>query len=148
MSCLKTPIYYDTQIRSVLIHDVYSPKMTNFILRAAGGLGPPPSPSPWRMLRSYDDADILRHADHSVLIHDAPRTNNKCGTLPRPKVRIRSCQKMDLDPVSENRIRFRFPLLWSRWIRIPRTYCMSRKFRLNIIRSQSKIVLDHMNSIG
>ena len=58
-----------------------------FLPRAAGGLGPPPSPSPWRMMRSYDDADILRHADHSVLIHDAPRqTNNKSGTLPRHKV--------------------------------------------------------------
>ena len=40
------------------------------------------------MMRSYDDADILRHADHSVLIHEAPRQNNanKSGTLPRPKV--------------------------------------------------------------
>ena len=54
--------------------------------RAAGGLGHPPSPSPWRMMRSYDDADILRHADHSVLIHEAPRPQNKSGTLPRPKV--------------------------------------------------------------
>ena len=40
------------------------------------------------MMRSYDDADILRHADHSVLIHEAPRQSNssKSGTLPRPKV--------------------------------------------------------------
>jgi hypothetical protein len=72
-----------------------SPRLTP---RAAGGLGTP-SPSPWRMLRSYDDADILRHADHSVLIHEAPRpppgaggrptTPGRSGTLPRPKVRHR-----------------------------------------------------------
>jgi len=61
------------------------PGSPRFTPRAAGGLGPPPAPSPWRMLRSYDDADILRHADHSVLIHEAPRPQSKSGTLPRPK---------------------------------------------------------------
>ncbi|XP_023341224.1 caskin-2 [Eurytemora carolleeae] len=65
------------------------PGSPRFIPRAAGGLGHPPSPSPWRMMRSYDDADILRHADHSVLIHDAPRSQNKSGTLPRPKGTIK-----------------------------------------------------------
>jgi hypothetical protein len=74
------------------------PGSPRFTPRAAGGLGAPPSPSPWRMLRSYDDADILRHADHSVLIHEAPRppagragapaVPGRSGTLPRPKVRI------------------------------------------------------------
>jgi hypothetical protein len=72
------------------------PGSPRFTPRAAGGLGAPPSPSPWRMLRSYDDADILRHADHSVLIHEAPRppagrggapaVPGRSGTLPRPKV--------------------------------------------------------------
>ena len=71
------------------------PGSPRFTPRAIGGLGTP-SPSPWRMLRSYDDADILRHADHSVLIHEAPRpppgavgrptTPGRSGTLPRPKV--------------------------------------------------------------
>jgi hypothetical protein len=77
-----------------------SPRLTP---RAAGGLGTPSS-SPWRMLRSYDDADILRHADHSVLIHEAPRpppgaggsrptTPGRSGTLPRPKVGQNSYSK-------------------------------------------------------
>jgi len=40
--------------------------------------------APWRRQRSYDDADILRYADHSVVIHEPPRRDPPGGgTLPR-----------------------------------------------------------------
>ena len=35
------------------------------------------------MMRSYDDADILQHNDHSVLVHQAPPLGGE--TLPRLK---------------------------------------------------------------
>ena len=35
------------------------------------------------MMRSYDDADILHHHDHSVLVHQAPPLGGE--TLPRLK---------------------------------------------------------------
>jgi len=59
------------------------PGSPRFTPRAAGGLGHPPEPSPLRMMRSYDDADILRHTDHSVLVHAVPPLGGE--TLPRLK---------------------------------------------------------------
>ena len=59
------------------------PGSPRFTPRAAGGLGHPPEPSPLRMMRSYDDADILQHNDHSVLVHQAPPLGGE--TLPRLK---------------------------------------------------------------
>jgi len=65
--------------------------------RAAGGLGNPPSdktgqqsiPAYRLMQRSYDDADILHHTDHSVMIHNNADQQggslSRGGTLPRLK---------------------------------------------------------------
>ena len=46
-----------------------SPKFTP---RVAGGLGHPPDPLPIIKMRSYDDADIFRQHNHTVLVHEAP----------------------------------------------------------------------------
>ena len=58
-----------------------------FTPRASGGLGHPPDPGAgYRMMRSYDDADIVRRSDNSVLVHSeagAPRQQGE--TLPRLK---------------------------------------------------------------
>ena len=43
-----------------------------FTPRASGGLGHPPDPgAQYRMMRSYDDADIVRRVDNSILVHDS-----------------------------------------------------------------------------
>ena len=40
----------------------------------------------YRMMRSYDDADILRRSDNSVLVHEVPASRAGAGeTLPRLK---------------------------------------------------------------
>ena len=62
--------------------------LTRFTPRASGGLGHPPEPGAgFRMMRSYDDADIVRRSDNSVLVHSeaggAPRQQGE--TLPRLK---------------------------------------------------------------
>ena len=58
-----------------------------FTPRAAGGLGHPPEPGAgYRMMRSYDDADIVRRSDNSVLVHSEAGGQRQQGeTLPRLK---------------------------------------------------------------
>ena len=65
------------------------PGSPRFTPRASGGLGHPPEPSSYRMMRSYDDADILRRSDNSILVHEIPKQSTKHPTggetLPRLK---------------------------------------------------------------
>ena len=64
------------------------PGSPRFTPRASGGLGHPPEPqSQYRMMRSYDDADIVRRSDNSVLLHEAANSRAHMGgeTLPRLK---------------------------------------------------------------
>lgn len=69
------------------------PGSPRFTPRASGGLGHPPEPSSYRMMRSYDDADILRRSDNSILVHDIPNQSAKHPTggetLPRLKGTIK-----------------------------------------------------------
>ena len=70
------------------------PGSPRFTPRAAGGIGHPPEPSTYRMMRSYDDADILRRSDNSILVHEIPPnqpTKHPTGgeTLPRLKGTIK-----------------------------------------------------------
>ena len=66
-------------------------KYFRFTPRASGGLGHPPDPgAQYRMMRSYDDADIARRSDNSILVHDSghdQRAGQPGGheTLPRLK---------------------------------------------------------------
>lgn len=88
------------QYPSLYTNAMQYPGSPRFTPRAAGGLGHPPDqeavqpPGAGRqdyrlMQRSYDDADILRHADHSVLIHNSTEQQGERGsmggTLPRLK---------------------------------------------------------------
>ena len=61
--------------------------MFRFTPRASGGLGHPPEPGAgYRMMRSYDDADIVRRSDNSVLVHSEAGGQHRQGeTLPRLK---------------------------------------------------------------
>lgn len=61
--------------------------VSRFTPRAAGGLGHPPEPGAgYRMMRSYDDADIVRRSDNSVLVHSEAGGQRQQGeTLPRLK---------------------------------------------------------------
>ena len=66
----------------------FPPGSPRFTPRAAGGLGHPPQPqSQYRMMRSYDDADIVRRSDNSILLHEAANSRPHMGgeTLPRLK---------------------------------------------------------------
>jgi len=69
------------------------PGSPRFTPRASGGLGHPPEPSSYRMMRSYDDADILRRSDNSILVHEIPSQAAKHPTggetLPRLKGTIK-----------------------------------------------------------
>lgn len=69
------------------------PGSPRFTPRASGGLGHPPEPSSYRMMRSYDDADILRRSDNSILVHEIPNQSAKHPTggetLPRLKGTIK-----------------------------------------------------------
>ena len=64
------------------------PGSPRFTPRASGGLGHPPDPqAQYRMMRSYDDADIVRRSDNSILVHEAANSRAHMGgeTLPRLK---------------------------------------------------------------
>ena len=64
------------------------PGSPRFTPRASGGLGHPPEPgAQYRMMRSYDDADIVRRSDNSILVHEAATSRAHMGgeTLPRLK---------------------------------------------------------------
>ena len=43
----------------------------------------------YRMMRSYDDADILRRSDNSVLVHEVPASRAGAGLVP---TRYRGCR--------------------------------------------------------
>ena len=77
------PLQYPLYHQGLRTEPPMYPGSPRFTPRAAGGLGHPPEPSPLRMMRSYDDADILHHHDHSVLVHQAPPLGGE--TLPRLK---------------------------------------------------------------
>ena len=90
MPPLQYPLYHPSLRADPLLY----PGSPRFTPRAAGGIGHPPEPSPYRMLRSYDDADILRsHSDHSVLVHPTPGGETlprlkTSGQRPRPVAKI------------------------------------------------------------
>jgi len=87
------------------------PGSPRFTPRAAGGLGHPPEPSPLRMMRSYDDADILHHHDHSVLVHQAPPLVGgetlprlKSSQRPRPVAKIIASSRESQERLQEEEI--------------------------------------------
>ena len=53
------------------------PCSPRFTPRMAGGLSHHPNPSPIIQRRSYDNADILHHLSHTVLVHKTPELGSK-----------------------------------------------------------------------
>ena len=83
MAPLQYPLYKQQLAATAAHHYPGSPRFTP---RAAGGLGPPPEPRQ-PMVRSYDDADIVRRSDNSVVVHSAHAQTHATETLPRLKVK-------------------------------------------------------------
>ena len=85
MAPLQYPLYKQQLAATAAHHYPGSPRFTP---RAAGGLGHPPPPEPRQpMVRSYDDADIVRRSDNSVVVHSAHAQTHATETLPRLKVK-------------------------------------------------------------
>ena len=81
------PLQYPLYKHSLGVVGTQYPGSPRFTPRASGGLGHPPEPSQYRMMRSYDDADIVRRSDNSILVHEAANSRAHIGgeTLPRLK---------------------------------------------------------------
>ena len=82
------PLQYPLYKQSLGVVGPQYPGSPRFTPRASGGLGHPPEPqSQYRMMRSYDDADIVRRSDNSILVHEAGNSRLHMGgeTLPRLK---------------------------------------------------------------
>ena len=56
----------------------------SFTPRVSGGLGPPPNPSPIIEITSNDNADILHHLSHTVLVHKTPELGSKMEPCLKP----------------------------------------------------------------